>query len=379
MTTNAHQFSKQTKDSIQVGEEISSEGLIWRKLGDGTGTWRYDFTVNGRRYKATIGRESHGLTFSHALSHLKEIRLKAQLGKLEGKKHSSLGDKPFKEIIDLFLASSKIKHRSYWDNESRARKHIAPYFGNLRLSDISIALIESFQSDLINKKLSNATINRIIYLLSAIFQYAILHDESIRNPVRKIQKLKEGIKPTKVFTEDEIQRLLKAADGNNTYQVMIGLGLYAGMRASEVLGLEWKDVDFNNGHIHICQIALEGNIFKATKSEKTRDIPLRSILRNLLLNHQNVTGADGLVIKSGGGKPYHHVQKIFGSLRSKAGIREDLGFHGLRHTFATNATRLKVDVPTVQTWLGHSDIKTTMRYVHVDSAHSRSMMEQLNT
>jgi len=235
MTINAHQFSKQTKDSIQVGEEISSEGLIWRKLGDGTGTWRYDFTVNGCRYKATVGPEKHGITFSHAHNHLKEIRLKAQLGKLAGKNKSSLGDKNFKEVTDLFLGYSKNKHKSYWDNESRARVHLIPRFGDYVLSDISVKQIEDFQSALMGKPLSNGTVNRILHLLSAIYEYAINHDESVRNPVRKVKFLEEDIKQVKLFTTDEMVRLFEAAKGNSRDEVIVGLARFSGLRASEVL------------------------------------------------------------------------------------------------------------------------------------------------
>lgn len=378
MALIAQQFSKQVKDNVSIGRDLSSEGLIWRKLADGTGTWRYDFTIDGTRYKGTIGPEKHGITFSIARAELEKIRLNAQLGKLE-KKNAGFGEKTFSEVAVLYLADSRITHKSHWDNESRLRTHLQPFFGDVILSDVTVARVEALKAALICKGLSNATINRIIYLLSGIFEYAIKHDDSLNNPVRKLKKLHEDIGQIVVFTDAEVASLFEATGDNTTYQAMVGLGVYAGMRAGEVLGLDWKDVNFEKNTICVCQSAIEGRLNRTTKSNKMRYAPLTPRLKTILTNHRQATGSEGLVVKGKGGEPLHHVQKIFGQLRRKAGVRDELSFHDLRHTFATNATNRRVDVPTVQKWLGHSDIKTTMRYVHVDAEHLQRMMALLDS
>jgi len=60
MSIDSNKFSKEAKTALKIGSDISSGGLVWRKQPDRTGIWRYDFTLNGNRYRGTIGLESGG-------------------------------------------------------------------------------------------------------------------------------------------------------------------------------------------------------------------------------------------------------------------------------------------------------------------------------
>ncbi len=74
-TTQTNQkFSAANKKSLKVGQELTEHGLIWRKLQDGTGVWRYDFRMNKRRFKGVLGKESEGVTLSAARNQLKELK-----------------------------------------------------------------------------------------------------------------------------------------------------------------------------------------------------------------------------------------------------------------------------------------------------------------
>lgn len=60
-TTIRSRLTAAEKGAIQAGEELTDGQVIWRKLRDGTGTWRYDFRMNQQRYKGVLGREAQGL------------------------------------------------------------------------------------------------------------------------------------------------------------------------------------------------------------------------------------------------------------------------------------------------------------------------------
>ncbi|MGH8283165.1 MAG: hypothetical protein ACRESE_04895, partial [Gammaproteobacteria bacterium] len=173
MSIDASKFSKETKAGLKVGSDISSDGLIWRKQSDGTGIWRYDFSLHGYRHRGTIGPESSGINFTTAKRVCEERRKQAFISKSEAKNGPDYGNMQFNEFAELFLLYSKNTHRSYWDNESRTRQHLIPHFGVRTLGSISARNIEDLMDVLRTKGLKNSTINRVLYLLSAVFEYAI--------------------------------------------------------------------------------------------------------------------------------------------------------------------------------------------------------------
>ena len=71
-------FSNATKSALTANQEINDGGLIWRKLSDASGVWRYDFSTNGKRCKGVISKERDGVTLSAAREKLRNIRARGQ-------------------------------------------------------------------------------------------------------------------------------------------------------------------------------------------------------------------------------------------------------------------------------------------------------------
>lgn len=69
---------------------------------------------------------------------------------------------------------------------------------------------------------------------------------------------------------------------------------------------------------------------------------------------------------------------MFERIKANAGVESEANYHSLRHTFATRAIENGVDLPTLQRWLGHSDVKVTMRHVHGNDNHMRRMADKLD-
>jgi len=160
---------------------------------------------------------------------------------------------------------------------------------------------------------------------------------------------------TEFLTEDELKRLLKAIqEDTNPYAGSIMLvALYTGMRKGEILRLEWPDIDFEHGFIHI----------RGPKGGQDQKIPLndpaREVFEKLPRTHELMfPGIHGL--RTG---IYHAIGKI----KKKAGLPADFRpLHGLRHHYASMlASSGKVDMYVLQKLLTHKSPIMTQRYAHL--------------
>jgi len=372
-----------TWDAVHVGSEVGRNGLYKRKLSDGTGVWLYDFRRKRMRYKGVIGRERDGVTLGAAKERLKAIKAEAVLGiYVNTTNNNKTTRKPFKDILTSYLEWSKAQHLDHKHNMWRANKYLLPRFGELRLEDITTHNVEQLKVELSNNGLKSDTIYKIIYLLSSIFEYARNSSPSLINPIRgKVRRLHKTARSPmriRIYTDSEIQSLLSSASSNPNYVVAIALAVYAGLRASEVKALEWKHVDFENERLDVCQRTVNGILMDTTKSGKSRVIPMikGSQLYDLLASHAKNNNSSGFVVETAQGKSFSKHEDFFHKIKKYAGITRKAGFHDLRHTFATNAAK-KVDISTLQIWLGHSTIEMTRHYIHIDEEHSKLMMRRL--
>jgi integrase len=388
-TNNA--FSTKAKKELEVGKEISQGGLVYRKLADGTGTWRYDFMEAGERHKGVIGAERSGVTLSRAREVLRVMRANAVQDRINGKiGRSTQATRKFFDVAQEYLEWSESHHQDARHNKSRMKNHLLPRFGHLRLDQIQTSQIESMRSELYNTHERN-TVERIVSLLSGVFEHARKSDPLLSNPTRNLSRVGTQTKVRDVFTEGETSAMLETGcemhstitrgarkgelipDQRRTTEAraMIGLALYAGLRSSEVLGLEWKDVDLEENTICVQQTALDGELRKWTKNYRVRVVPFLDELNRLLWDlrlEQVQKGRDkGFLFSRDGEKPYFQVQKIFKRIKEQSGMDIKGGFHCLRHTYATRLANNGAPMPHVQKLLGHSDLKVTMLYTHVSN------------
>ncbi len=386
-TNNA--FSTKAKKELEVGKEISQGGLVYRKLADGTGTWRYDFVHAGVRTKGVIGSEKEGVTLSQARAYLVDLRAKVAVDRMSGKVgRSTQTNRKFADVAQDFLDWSAEHHRDKRHNKARMRDYLIPRFGQLKLGSITTGQIETMRTELYQEGLKRKTVQRIVCLLSGVFEHARKGDPNFSNPTRGLSRIKSQSKETRVFTEVETDAMLstgcimynapsrgpnkgnKKVDPRRTAEAraMVGLGLYAGLRASEVLGMSWRDIDFDKGTILVQRTAQDGVLEDFTKNYETRTVPFKSKLRELLeglRKQQEGVGRTGdLLFSQEGEKPYFQVQAIFSRVKAQSGMEIIGGFHSFRHTFATRLANKGAPLTHLQKMLGHSDIKVTMGYVH---------------
>jgi len=134
----------------------------------------------------------------------------------------------------------------------------------------------------------------------------------------------------------------------------------AGLRVSEIVNLRLADIDSGRMQIFIAK----------AKGKKDRYVALSPVLLDILRAYiKNYKPRPKMYLfeseQTGTAYPTRTVQKIFSMAKDKAGIRKEVGIHSLRHSFATHLLEKGTDIRYIKDILGHFNIKTTERYLHV--------------
>lgn len=267
------------------------------------------------------------------------------------------------EIIDDFLLYSKNTKKSY-SRDLYLVKQLKMFFDNMVLSRITPWLIEKYRSKRLTAgKIKNATVNREVGFLKATFNLAIRNKKAKENPIVFVKKLKEPDGRVRFLSQEELNRLLDAC--NKYFKPIVICALFTGMRRNEMLYLQWKDVDMNEGFIHIIN----------SKNNRTRYIPIYDTLRRTL--EECKEWSDGTyVFCSSKGEKYSSVHSLWNDTIEKACI-EDFRLHDLRHTAASYLVMSSIDLVTVKEVLGHRTLDMTLRYSHLSKTHVKNAMNVL--
>jgi site-specific recombinase XerD len=175
----------------------------------------------------------------------------------------------------------------------------------------------------------------------------------------EIPRPKKPLLLPNVLGEKEIANLFNALT-NIKHKAILFTAYSAGLRVSEAVGLRIKDIDSDRMQIKIV----------AAKGKKDRYVALSPIVLDILRNYIKkikLRPVDYLFEGEKAGEQYsaRSAQKIFQRAKEIAGIRKDISFHSLRHSFATHLLEKGIDIRFIKDLLGHFDIRTTERYTHV--------------
>ena len=243
-------------------------------------------------------------------------------------------------------------------------RRIADDLGHLRIDDVTPELLERWRATL---DVSNRTVIKYLVVLHGIFRRAMKVWGLPQNPAAMVERPRaRASDDIDAFSVEEVHALVRAAAGKQD-AVLFLTAAFTGLRLGELLALRWGDVDYAGEAIRVRRSYNVHGGLGTPKSGKVRSVPMVVDVAQALAELQGrerFTGDEDLVFPGVTG-----VFQDASSLRVRyrraldaAGLRA-LRFHDLRHTFGTLAVR-KAEVPAVQAWMGHSDIHTTMRYVH---------------
>ena len=284
-----------------------------------------------------------------------------------------------------------------------AEKYIIPNLGAVRLQELKAPMIQSFYNTLWKPKkegvnpLCPKTIRNVHGVLHKALQQAVLLGLIRYNPSDACKTPKVIHKEIKPLDEEQIRDFMQALDGK-PHEYLYKIALFTGMRKSEILGLAWDSVDFENSTVTVCQQLRREQkkggkyYFSPPKSNKTRVLVVPpSVLRlfRCQRRQQNekrlLAGPDwqdtGLVFTNdtGGYLSGQTVYDCFKRVVTEIGC-PNTRFHDLRHTYAVMAIKAGDDIKTVQENLGHATAAFTLDYyAHVTNSmrhESANRMEE---
>lgn len=261
-------------------------------------------------------------------------------------------------------AKAKKKPQCYKEDKEFLDNVILKKFGKMEVSSISSFDVQNLHSDL---RATPYRANRILALLSKMFNLAIKWGWRPDNPVKGIEKYQE-FKRNRWLDDEELQRLWDALDvyHNQSVANAIRLLLLTGSRRTEVLSATWKQLDLE-----------KGTWIKSahtTKQKKMEYLPLSGQTISLLKEMQEEAISPYLFPGKLPGKPLQDIKKAWKSIRTQANLT-DVRLHDLRHTHASHLVSSGLSLSIVGKLLGHTQASTTQRYAHLADASLRQATE----
>ncbi|MDA2323955.1 site-specific integrase [Bacillus cereus group sp. Bc177] len=286
-------------------------------------------------------------------------------------------------LLERFLEDKMTKVKKQTLNTYRwiVEKHIIPAIGDVELTKLNPIIIQGLYNKLTKEQaLSDENIQKVHTLINDSLKKAERWGLIARNPASLVDRPKAEKKEITVWDVEEVRQFLKYAKKSGRYYIAFLLALTTGMRQGEILGLRWKDVDFENGCVRITQtLSSDGKEllpYTKTKSgSRTIDLPEETVTalkrhwgfikgeREGNLSYKNLD----LVVCTEFGTPTHksNIRRVFKSIIKKAGIPK-IRFHDMRHTHATLLLLQGVNPKIVSERLGHADVRITLdTYSHL--------------
>lgn len=239
--------------------------------------------------------------------------------------------------------------------------------GNNKVQDITPAQLSRYFLYCIKNGLSEHGLHSRINALKFYYEQ-VLHRQKM---FFDIPRPKRPLQLPKVLNKEEIAAIIKVIE-NVKHKTMIMLGYGCGLRVSEITNLDITDIDSKR------QLLL----IRKGKGKKDRVISLSPLLLVMLRAYYKEYRPKKFLFEGANGQRYsiRSLESIIDTAKRKAGIVKEGSMHMLRHSFATHLLDKGLDVVMIQKLLGHNDIKTTLRYLHVtnkDLLHILSPIEDL--
>lgn len=254
------------------------------------------------------------------------------------------------------------------------KRYLEPELGRMRLDQITVREIDKFKAKLLKRGLSPKTVNNALAVLSKMLRYA--EEIDLIGSVPRLHMLKTPPPEFDFLTFKEADRLLKAAEKDPDWHAMILTALRTGLRYGELCELRWKDVDLKVGRIMVMRSFTKGHV-TPPKNGKAREVPLSPATADRLKSHRHLRGELVFCKPDGGRRIHRRADVAIKKFCRLAGLRK-IGWHVLRHSFASHLVMRGRSLKEVQELLGHSDFKQTLRYAHLAPTVKRDAVATLD-
>jgi integrase len=311
------------------------------------------FKKNGKAHEEKVGRQfMDNMTAAKAATRRGERVENRRLSPKEIKAGAKANQWTFNALWGEYCIQRGEKNVAHAD-KSRFRNYVSGTIGDREPKDLLPADIDRIKLKNLKGK-SDQTVCSVLALISRLSAFGVNKMLCPGLPF-KVEKPKVFNEKTESLTDQELRKLLKVLEENpSDISSALQMALFTGMRKMEILKLQWKDLDFEQGFITI----------RDPKGGPDQKIPLNDQARTVL--EKQVKTSD-YIFAGPHGPRSGNVYDVANDLKRKAGLPDDFRvFHGLRHAFASLlASSGKVDLYVLQKLLTHKNPAQTQRYAHL--------------
>lgn len=300
------------------------------------------------------------------------------ISSLEAQDHYS-GDVLLTVAIETWLEKKKktLRQDTYEAYRCAYTAHLMTYFKplHLTLEQVTPRTIAKYTDTKLEEGQSANSIRKHLVILNGVYKEALRYGEVRSNPCTDISVKDDRDEfEGQAYTPETAKKLLSAVK-NDPIEPAVYLGLYLGLRRSEVIGLRWSDVDFEGNVVHVRNTVVRFSTISEQEKTKNhtsrRDLYLPLGLKNYLLDLKNSPGENfgktSHICQWPDGKTYQpdYISRRFHKVLERSGLPM-IRFHDLRHTAGSMLINNGQSILQVQNFLGHKKASTTLNiYSHI--------------
>jgi integrase len=335
------------------------EGSIYRRKD---GRWCGEYLVNGKK------RYLYAKTRKEVAAKLTKALAEKGAGFTVDSENLSL-----EKYMDRWLDSIRdiVQEGTYKPYEAITRLHIKPTLGKTKLDRLNALQLQTLYREKLDAGLSPRRVRYIHVTMHKALKDAVrleLVSRNVAEAVTPPRLVKREVQP---LTRAQMRSLLEAAKDEKLYGLYV-LAVTTGMRQGELLGLQWKDIDFDTGTLRVNRSVYNGKVSPPKTNSGRRTIRLSKLAIGALKTHR-VSAAklriSEWVFSTGKGTPIsnHNLHnRSWKPLLKRAGLPHSTRFHDLRHSCISLLLGRGVPVKVVSEMAGHGDVSITLSvYGHV--------------
>lgn len=309
----------------------------------------------------------------------------------------------FSDFIPEYLLMQKyqLRQNTYEIYKITAETHVIPYFQKLNLSiqELTTLHIQHYFHVKMDEGLAASTLKKHFTIINGALSYAMHNMQMIlHNPADRVKRFRVEKRKFTCYNVEQVKDLLLEVK-DHPLEAMIILSSHYGLRRSEVLALRWGAIDFTANTITIKRTVVRTSLSsidqeKNKSSDSYRTMPLmddvKKYLQKLYIHQKNMKLIykddyidNDLICKKDDGKPFRpdYVSKCFSQIVNRSNKLPAVRLHDLRHLRHSAASIFfneGYDILLISYWLGHADVNTTKRYIHIEYLSKLEMSQHMN-